>query len=108
MTAPFRFLLFALFSSYISSETCREASQYSECSTNKDCGCFPLTTSDKSGICGFLWVACSRLDPCQTPGNTCEKPDHKCVRHPQCNSGSVCYPISHWMTQVNYKVIQMK
>ncbi|CAM4830533.1 unnamed protein product, partial [Rotaria magnacalcarata] len=51
-------------------------------------------TSDKSGICGFLWVACSRLDPCQTPGNTCEKPDHKCVRHPQCNSAPVCYPIS--------------
>ncbi|CAM4971838.1 unnamed protein product [Rotaria socialis] len=75
-------------------KTCREASQYSQCSTNKDCGCFPLTTSDKSGICGFLWVACSRLDPCQTPGNTCEKPDHKCVRHPQCNSAPVCYPIS--------------
>ncbi|CAF2046393.1 unnamed protein product [Rotaria magnacalcarata] len=94
MTAPFRFLLFAIFSSYISSETCRDASQYSECSTNKDCGCFPLATSDKSGICGFLWVACSRLDPCQTPGNTCEKLDHKCVRHPQCNSAPVCYPIS--------------
>ncbi|CAF2807150.1 unnamed protein product [Rotaria sp. Silwood2] len=81
-----------MFSS-VYSQTCRGISQYGKCSTNNDCGCLPLAASENGGICGFLWVDCSRLDPCRTSDNTCEKLDHMCVHH-QCKNGPVCYPLS--------------
>ncbi|CAF0848777.1 unnamed protein product [Rotaria sordida] len=80
--------------SSVYSQTCRETSQSGQCSTNKDCGCLSLAASENSGICGFLGIDCTRLDLCQTPGNTCEKLDHVCVHHPQCTNVSVCYPLA--------------
>ncbi|CAF4730526.1 unnamed protein product [Rotaria sp. Silwood1] len=93
MMIALRLILFVVFSSSVYSQTCRGVSQYGQCSTNNDCGCLPLANSENSGICGFLWVDCSRLESCQTPGNTCEKSDHMCVRL-QCKNEPVCYPLS--------------
>jgi len=78
----------------VHSQTCSAVSAYDSCSTNTDCGCLPMVISDNRGLCGFLWVSCSRLDPCQAPNDNCEKPGHICVQHPRCNDHPVCYPLS--------------
>lgn len=78
----------------VNCQTCRGMSQYEQCSTNNDCGYFPLTISDDSGICGFLWINCSRLEPCEIPNDYCENPGYICVHHPRCHNVPVCYPLS--------------
>ncbi|CAF2796752.1 unnamed protein product [Rotaria sp. Silwood2] len=75
------------------SQTCQSASQYSSCSLNIACRCLQLSFTDDMGICALLGVSCSRLHPCQSPDDTCES-NHICVRYPQCNSTSLCYPLS--------------
>ncbi|CAF3164620.1 unnamed protein product [Rotaria sp. Silwood2] len=69
-------------------------SPYGQCSTNIDCGCLPLTISDDSGLCGFLRIKCSRLEPCEMPDDYCKNLGHVCVHYPRCHHVSVCYPLS--------------
>ncbi|UJR20169.1 hypothetical protein I4U23_023301 [Adineta vaga] len=75
------------------SQTCHGTSLYGQCSSNSACGCFPMTAADDFGVCGFLWVSCSRLTPCKALDDTCDKPEHICVHHPRCHSAPVCYPL---------------
>ena len=52
-----------------------------------------MIAADDSGICGFLWLTCSRLDSCKGADDHCEKSDHICVHHPRCQDRPVCYPL---------------
>ncbi len=85
---------FSLSIARVNSQTCYGKSQYDQCSTNGACGCFHMSGADDTGICGFLWVTCSQLALCGSSNNTCDDPDHICVRHPRCHSLPVCYPVS--------------
>ncbi|CAF1136441.1 unnamed protein product [Adineta steineri] len=77
----------------IKSQICEKKTQYSECSTNSACGCFRMVgTNNNTGICGFRWLACSRLVLCNSLDNSCSQPNTTCVQHPQCNDLPVCYP----------------
>jgi hypothetical protein len=87
-------LIFLLLIAEVISQICYEPSQYDRCSTNSACGCFHMAGASNTGICGFLWVTCSELVPCQTSDNTCYEPDHICVYHPRCHLYPVCYPVS--------------
>ncbi|CAF4201031.1 unnamed protein product [Rotaria sordida] len=88
------FILLSLTVVNINGRTCHGKSQYDLCSSNNECGCLQLSLSNNVGICAILDLSCSRLQPCQSPGDTCETTDHVCVRHPRCNSSSLCYPLS--------------
>ncbi|CAF3193307.1 unnamed protein product [Rotaria socialis] len=63
------------------------------CSYNHACKCLPLSFADDVGICAVVGASCSRLSPCRFPYDTCDA-DHICVRHQQCGSNPVCYPLS--------------
>ncbi|CAF4020621.1 unnamed protein product [Adineta steineri] len=77
----------------IKSQTCKKTPQYGECSTNSACGCFHmLDADDDTGICGFRWLACSRLVLCNSSDNSCPQPNTTCVQHPHCNNLPICYP----------------
>jgi len=78
----------------VKSEICHGVDQYDRCSTNGNCGCFHMTDAGGSGICGFIEVTCSKLALCNSSNNVCDEPNHVCVRHPRCQSHSVCYPLS--------------
>ncbi|CAF4217803.1 unnamed protein product [Rotaria sordida] len=78
----------------VNSQTCSGISQYGQCSSNNGCGCLHLSFTDDIGICALIGVSCSRLSPCQSPNDACQETDHICVRHPQCNSQPLCYPLS--------------
>lgn len=73
---------------------CYGVPQYGGCSSNTECTCFLKSADDDSGICGFQWVICSKLVPCEPANNHCNKSDHICINHPQCRNNSVCYPIA--------------
>ncbi|CAF3963131.1 unnamed protein product [Rotaria sordida] len=88
------FILLSLTVVNINGQTCHGKSQYDLCSSNNECGCLQLSLSNNVGICAILDLSCSRLQPCQAPGDTCETTDHVCVRHPRCNSSPLCYPLS--------------
>jgi hypothetical protein len=77
----------------VKSQTCQGTYQYAQCSSNSACGCLSLPFADNIGICALLGVSCSRLSPCQSD-DSCEKTDHICVRHPQCDSRPLCYPLT--------------
>ncbi|CAF3233722.1 unnamed protein product, partial [Rotaria sp. Silwood2] len=68
--------------------------QCDRCSSNSACGCLHLSFADDVGICALLGVSCSRLSRCQSPHDTYEQVDHICVRHTQCYSRPLCYPLS--------------
>ncbi|CAF3842976.1 unnamed protein product [Rotaria sordida] len=88
------FILLSLIVVNINGQTCHGKSQYDLCSSNNECGCLQLSLSNNVGICAILDLSCSRLQPCQSPGDTCETTDHVCVRHPRCNSSPLCYSLS--------------
>ncbi|UJR19649.1 hypothetical protein I4U23_022783 [Adineta vaga] len=44
-----------------------------------------MAGNSDTGVCGFLWLTCFRLAPCEAPANSCQQTDHICVRHPRCN-----------------------
>ncbi|CAF0863664.1 unnamed protein product [Adineta steineri] len=91
------YFVFVLLSVIVSvkSETCNGIAQYDQCSANNGCGCFHMSnTMNDTGICGFLWVTCSRLQTCDSSNNTCQQPDTICVRHPQCHDYPICYPVT--------------
>ncbi|CAF5042840.1 unnamed protein product, partial [Rotaria sp. Silwood1] len=46
------------------------------------------------GLCGFQYMTCSKLVPCEPSNYYCNEPDHACVYHPRCRNLPVCYPIS--------------
>ncbi|CAF4210638.1 unnamed protein product, partial [Adineta steineri] len=72
-----------------------ETPQYGECSTNSACGYFHITGANNDiGICGFRWLACSRLVLCNSSDNSCSQHNTTCVQHPQCNDLPVCYPVT--------------
>ncbi|CAF1369392.1 unnamed protein product [Adineta steineri] len=74
-------------------QICGKTPQYGECSTNNACGYFHMVgASNDTGICGFRWLACSRLVLCNSSDNSCSQPNTTCVQHPQCNDLPVCYP----------------
>ncbi|UJR06796.1 hypothetical protein I4U23_011083 [Adineta vaga] len=77
----------------VHSQTCHGTIQYGHCSSNNGCGCLHFSYADDVGICAVLGLNCTRLSPCQWPYDTCERADHVCVRHPQCNSSPLCYPL---------------
>ncbi|CAF4145454.1 unnamed protein product [Adineta steineri] len=73
----------------------RKTPQYGECSTNSACGYFHITDANNdTGICGFRWLACSRLVLCNSSDYLCSQPNTTCVQHPQCNDLPVCYPVT--------------
>ncbi|CAF0815057.1 unnamed protein product [Adineta steineri] len=79
----------------IKSQICEKKPQYSECSTNSACGCFcVIGAHNDAGICGFRWLACSRLVLCNSSNNLCSQPNTTCVQHPECNDLPVCYPVT--------------
>ncbi len=73
-------------------QICNNASQYSACSTNSNCGCLLYSFSDTTGVCGLLTQSCSSFVPCQSPNDACLQSGYVCVRHPQCSSSALCYP----------------
>jgi hypothetical protein len=78
----------------VNSQTCNNATQYSACSLNSQCGCLSFSFSDSWGVCGLLNQSCSQFASCQSPNDACVQPQHICVRHPRCSSTPVCYPLS--------------
>ncbi|CAF1447090.1 unnamed protein product [Adineta steineri] len=79
----------------INSQICSKIPQYGECSTNSACGYFHITgANNNTGICGFRWLACSRLVLCNSSDNSCSQHNTTCVQHPQCNDLPVCYPVT--------------
>ncbi|CAF4938753.1 unnamed protein product [Rotaria sp. Silwood1] len=56
----------------INGQICHSKSQYDLCSSNNGCGCLQLSVSNNIGICALLDLSCSRLQPCQSPGDICE------------------------------------
>ncbi|CAF0891669.1 unnamed protein product [Adineta steineri] len=79
----------------IKTQICEKTPQYDECSTNSACGCFHVIgANNDTGICGFRWLACSRLVLCNSSDYTCSQPNTTCVQHPQCNYLPVCYPVT--------------
>ncbi|CAF3159499.1 unnamed protein product [Rotaria socialis] len=76
----------------INAQTCKDAVQYEQCSSNIGCGCLPLINTDNSSICAFLHIKCSELSSCANNNRTCYKPDHLCVKHSRCHSAPLCYP----------------
>ncbi len=78
----------------MNSQTCNNATQYSACSLNSQCGCLSFSFSDSWGVCGLLNQSCSQFVSCQSPNDACVQPQHICVRHPRCSSTPVCYPLS--------------
>ncbi len=75
-------------------QVCQDVAQYSRCSKNSACGCFHMVNADNTGICGFLWVTCSQLVPCNRSDNSCHQADAICIRHPRCDDLPLCYPVS--------------
>ncbi|CAF3290066.1 unnamed protein product [Rotaria sp. Silwood2] len=78
----------------VNSQLCHGISQYGRCSSNNACGCFHMEGVSNIGVCGFQWVDCSGLTPCDQTDSNCPEPDQICVNHPRCNSLPVCYPAS--------------
>jgi hypothetical protein len=78
----------------VKSQICHGTSQNDRCSTNPACGCLHMTSAADTGICSFLNGSCSELISCKFGNNDCYEPGHICVRHPQCFSDPVCYPVS--------------
>ncbi|CAF1622692.1 unnamed protein product [Rotaria magnacalcarata] len=76
----------------INAQTCKDAVQYEQCSSNIGCGCLPLINTDNSSICAFLHIKCSELNSCANNNRTCYRPDHLCVKHSRCHSVPLCYP----------------
>lgn len=73
---------------------CYDRPQYSRCSSNTECTCFLIPDTVDTGICGFEWILCSKLAPCESRNNHCNKSNHICINHPRCQNFPVCYPIS--------------
>ena len=44
-------------------------------------------------MCALAGVDCARLNPCRSTDYICEDPNFICVRHSQCSSQPVCYPL---------------
>nr|BAJ99140.1 predicted protein [Hordeum vulgare subsp. vulgare] len=93
ISVSFLFVVFNALIVPVYSQTCQGTAVYAPCSSNSACGCFPMVTADNFGVCGFLWLTCARLTPCQGTNDYCEQPDHVCVRHPRCQNQPVCYPL---------------
>ncbi|CAF1402643.1 unnamed protein product [Adineta steineri] len=53
-----------------------------------------IGANNDAGICGFRWLACSRLVLCNSSDNSCSQPNTTCVQHPECNDLPVCYPFT--------------
>ncbi|CAF1172357.1 unnamed protein product [Adineta steineri] len=67
----------------IKSQICEKTPQYGECSTNSACGCFHVAGANNgTGICGFRWPTCSRLELCNSSDNSCSQLNTTCVQHP--------------------------
>ncbi|CAF1336773.1 unnamed protein product [Adineta steineri] len=76
-------------------QICGKTPQYGECSTNSACGYFHMVgANNDTGICGFRWLACSRLLLCNSSDNSCSQSNTNCVQHPQCSNLPVCYPVT--------------
>ncbi|CAF4143920.1 unnamed protein product [Adineta steineri] len=85
----------------VKSQICEKIPQYGQCSTNIACGCFHMVGADENtGVCGFLWPTCSRLQPCISSDNSCLQPNTICVQHPYCDDRPLCYPTT--LIQENY------
>ncbi|CAF1242507.1 unnamed protein product [Rotaria magnacalcarata] len=78
----------------VNSQICQEVSQYGRCSSNSACGCLHMEGASNIGICGFQWVTCSDLVPCEETNNYCGQSDHICVHHPRCHERPLCFPVS--------------
>ena len=46
------------------------------------------------GVCGDVRSSCSQMAPCQSPDDTCAQTKYICIRHTQCDSRPLCYPLS--------------
>lgn len=81
--------------------SCDGLSEYSECSSNKECGCLHYSDStDDSGICGLVKLECSTMKPCSSNGKTCADHNHICIRHPVCDFRPICYPLNKATQQI--------
>lgn len=78
----------------MNSQTCNVATQFTTCSSNSECVCFPLSNSNTLGICGLRNASCSDFVPCQSPDDSCAQPEHICISPPRCGSPRLCYPLS--------------
>ncbi|CAF1017938.1 unnamed protein product [Adineta steineri] len=75
-------------------QICYKENAYDTCSTNSGCGCFHMDVTPGVGVCGFLWVACAKLEPCDlSSAKKCSNENNTiCVHHPRCHPHPVCYP----------------
>ncbi|CAF4431740.1 unnamed protein product, partial [Rotaria sp. Silwood2] len=78
----------------VNSQLCRGIPQYGRCSSNTACGCFHMEGAPNIGVCGFQWVDCLDLNPCDLNDGSCPEADQICVKHPRCSTAPVCYPAS--------------
>ncbi|CAF1145782.1 unnamed protein product [Rotaria magnacalcarata] len=90
----FGYFLFSSLVVQVNSQLCHGVPQYGRCSSNTACGCLHMEGALDIGICGFQWVMCSELTPCDEIDNYCQEPDRVCVRHPRCHERPVCFPVS--------------
>ncbi|CAF1588711.1 unnamed protein product [Adineta ricciae] len=67
-----------------------------QCSSNSNCRCMPLSASEFVGICAIPSISCAFLTPCEQDHVTCSKPYTVCVRKHSCNNFDqpVCYPLN--------------
>ncbi len=76
----------------VNGQICSNATQYSACSSNSNCGCLSYSFSNTMGVCGLITQSCSSFVTCQSPNDACAQSGYVCVRHPQCYSSPICYP----------------
>ncbi|CAF2752269.1 unnamed protein product [Rotaria sp. Silwood2] len=79
-------------------ERCDNSLPYEACSSNRGCGCLPLSHNNKSSICAFVYATCSKLSSCAADNKTCYQPHYICVKHSRCHTSPLCYPM-HMTTQ---------
>ncbi|CAF4646259.1 unnamed protein product, partial [Rotaria magnacalcarata] len=84
----------------VKSQICYGIAQYDKCSPNTGCGCLHIPGAINVGVCSYEFLAeCSELVKCDD-NNLCDKPDHRCVHHPRCQSAPVCYPVPTYNRQL--------
>ena len=76
----------------IRGQSCAGGYQYSPCSSNGQCVCLQLSFSSSTFLCGLVSLSCAQYSVCQSPNDFCPS-GSICVRHPQCSSQSLCFPM---------------
>lgn len=78
----------------IKSHSCYYAAGSLRCSYNIACTYLSNAIINDTNICGFRWVICSQLHPCENSTNLCNKSGYVCLYLDKCENSPLCYPES--------------